>query len=105
MDPKPAGVSSVSSPIEESLRTSQGSDTQGFDDEEPFSLSGSSIALFGLAMAFAVVGVPLIAVLTERPLGGRTLVPNALRSNGSISSPPLSIERVSQPGGGNTSRQ
>jgi len=97
MDPEPAVVSRPSIPAEASSRSSQQVDTQGLDEEDPYSLSGTSIALFGLAMAFAVVGIPLVAVLTERPFGKESLVPTVLKSDGSKSTRPIPLSRVSQP--------
>ena len=96
MDPKPAEVSRPSSQGDESSRLSHLGVNEGIDDEDPYSLSGTSIALFGLAMAMAVVGVPLVAVLTERPPGRESLVPTALQSDGSKSSLSISIPRSGQ---------
>ena len=96
MDPEPVVVSRPSIPAEASSRSSQQVGTQGLDEEDPYSLSGTSIALFGLAMAIAVVGVPLVAVLTERPLERESLVPTAITSDGSKSSLALSFSRLGQ---------
>ena len=96
MDPEPVVVSRPTIPAEASTRSPQQGDNQGFDDEDPYSLSGTSIALFGLAMALTVVGVPLVAVLTERPFGKESLRPSALKSDGSKLSPPISFTRIGE---------
>ena len=97
MDPKPAEISRPSSQGDESSRLSHLGVNEGIDDEDPYSLSGTSIALFGLAMAIAVVGVPFVAVLTERPPGRETLVPSTLQIDGSKSSLSVSFPRPGQP--------
>ena len=79
-----------------SSRSSYQGVTHRIEEEDPFSLSGTSISLFGLAIAIAVVGVPLIAVLTERPLGRESLAPSALQSDGSKPSLSLSLKRIGQ---------
>ena len=96
MDPEPAATSRPSAQIERSSRSFHQRVTEGIDDEDPFSLSGTSIALFGLAMAIAVIGVPLVAVVTERPLGRETLVPTAFQSDGSKPSIPISLTRFGE---------
>ena len=96
MDPEPTEVSKLSTQVEESSRSSDLGVKEGIDDEDPYSLSGTSISLFGLAMAIAVVGVPLVAVLTERPPVRESLVPTAMQSDGSKSSLSISLPRTSQ---------
>ena len=93
MDPEPAAGSRPSTDFEISSRSSHQHVREGIDDEDPFSLSGTSIALLGLAIAIAVVGVPLLAIVTDRPVERESLVPTTLKSNGSKSSSPFSITR------------
>ena len=97
MDPEPVLVSRPSHPAEASSSLPQQGEKQGLDEEDPYSLSGTSTALFGLAMALAVVGVPLVAVLTERPFGRESLLPTALQSDGSQPALPIPVSRFSQP--------
>ena len=40
-------------------------DQQSSDDEDPYSLNGTSNSLIGLAIVFVMLGVPLLAVITE----------------------------------------
>ena len=94
MDPEPAAASRPSMDLEITSRSSHQDVRQGIDDEDPFSLSGTSIALFGLAIAIAVVGVPLLAVVTDRPAGRESLVPTTFKSDGSKSSSSLPFTRI-----------
>ena len=96
MDPEPAAGSRPSTDFEISSRSSHQHVREGIDDEDPFSLSGTSIALLGLAIAIAVVGVPLLAVVTDRPAGRESLVPTTFKSDGSKSSSSLSLTRFGE---------
>ena len=40
---------------------------QSSDDEDPYSFSSTSTSLIGLAIVFVMLGVPLLAVISERP--------------------------------------
>ena len=82
MDPEPAAGSRPSTDFEMSSKLSHQDVREDIDDEDPFSLSGTSIALLGLAIAIAVVGVPLLAVVTDRPAGRESLVPATFKSDG-----------------------
>ena len=96
MDPEPAAIPRSSTQVDVSSRSSHQVANKGIDDDDPYTLSGTSIALFGLTMAMAVVGVPLVAVLTERPLERKSLVPTAITSDGSKSSLALPFSRLGQ---------
>ena len=37
------------------------------DDEDPYSFNSTSTSLIGLAIVFLMLGVPLLAVITESP--------------------------------------
>ncbi|KGG25537.1 hypothetical protein EV14_2198 [Prochlorococcus sp. MIT 0703] len=65
-------------------------------------MSAPSIALLGLTIAIATVGVPLAAVLTDRSAGRESMVPTALEKDGSQLSTPISFTRVGQPVGGDS---
>ncbi len=96
MDSKPVAASRSSHNIEFFPRASQQGDDLGNDEEEPFSLNGPYIALFGIVIAIATVAVPLAAVLTERPLKRESLIPTSLESDGSKPPLPISLTRFSQ---------
>ena len=96
MDSEPTAVSRPSTQVEVSSKSSHQGVIEGIEDEDPYTLSGTSISLFGLTMAIAVVGVPLVAVFTERSPGRESFVPTALQSDGSKSSSPLSLTRLGE---------
>ena len=37
------------------------------DDDDPYSFNSTSTSLIGLAIVFIMLGIPLLAVITERP--------------------------------------
>ena len=96
MDPEPAAGTKTSTDFEMSSRLSHQDLREGIDDEDPFSLSGTSIALLGLAIAIAVVGVPLLAVVTDRPAGRESLVPTTFKSDGPKPSSSLPFTRLGE---------
>jgi len=100
MDPEPASVSSPSAQGEGSSKSLHESGLTGSEPEEPFSLSVPSIALLGLTIAIATVGVPLAAVLTDRSANRESMIPTALEQDGSKFSSPISLTRGGQLGGG-----
>ena len=99
MDPEPAVVSSPSSQVEVSLLSPDQTKAQEIAEEEPFPWRSPSNALLGLTIAIATIGVPIVAVLMERPLGkGKdSMVPTALDSDGSKTSAPISLARGCKP--------
>ncbi len=94
MDPEPAAVSSPSFQAEESSTTNQSMEYKGLDDEDPLSLSRPSIALIGLLIALATIGVPIAAVLTERSVVHKSFVPSAMEIHGSETPFTFSFPRV-----------
>ncbi len=103
MDPEPASVSKPSTFGEVISNSSHKGDLKGSDDDDPFSLSGPYIALLGLIIALATVGVPLTAVFTERPKERINIVPTALETDGSQSSISISLTRTGKSDSRNTS--
>ena len=93
MNSEQASDSKPSPQYEISSKSSKQVVKEAIDEEDPFSLSGTSIALFGLAMAVTVVGLPLLVVITDRPLGRESLFPNTFKSDGSKPPPPISLTR------------
>ena len=66
------------------------------DDEDPYSFNSTSTSLIGLAIVFVMLGVPLLAVISERPETKKFLIPTSINQNGSESSSPISITWVSK---------
>ena len=51
------------------------------DDEDPYSFNSTSNSLIGLAIVFIMLGVPLLAVITESPETTKSL-PTSINQNG-----------------------
>ena len=94
MDPEPASVSKHFSLFETSSKSSYKGDMQETEDEDPFSLSGSSSVLLGLAIAIATLCIPFAVVLTDRPLSPDKETSKLLKSNGSQTLSPFSFSRT-----------
>ena len=56
-------------------------DQESSDDEDPYSLGSTSTSLIGLAIVFVMLGVPLLAVISERPETTKIL-PTLINQNG-----------------------
>ena len=52
------------------------------DDEDPYSFNSTSTSLIGLAIVFVMLGVPLLAVISERPETKKSLIPTSINQNG-----------------------
>ncbi len=52
------------------------------NDEDPYSFNSTSTSLIGLAIAFIMIGIPLFAVISERPDTTESL-PTSINQNGS----------------------
>ena len=81
MDSEPPLVEKHSSGFE-SLRLKTEGDQQLPDHEDPYSLNGPSIALVGLAIAFLLIGIPLIVVFLDRPSSQESFLPINIDPNG-----------------------
>ena len=66
------------------------------DDEDPYSFYSTSTSLIGLAIVFAMIGVPLLAVISERPETKKSLIPTSINQNGSESSSSFTITWISK---------
>ena len=51
------------------------------DDEDPYSFNSTSTSLIGLAIVFVMLGIPLLAVISERPETSKSL-PTSINQNG-----------------------
>ena len=53
------------------------------DDEDPYSFNSTSTSLIGLAIVFVMLGIPLLAVISERPETETTKsLPTFINQNG-----------------------
>ena len=66
MDLEPHLIEKQSSELEPSLLNKQKEQLIS-DDEDPYSFNSTSTSLIGLAIVFVMIGVPLLAVISERP--------------------------------------
>ena len=66
-------------------------DQPSSDDEDPYSFNSTSTSLIGLAIVFVMLGVPLIAVISERPETKKSLIPTSINQNGLESSSSFAI--------------
>ena len=51
------------------------------DDEDPYSFNSTSTSLIGLAIVFIMLGIPLLAVISDRPETTKSL-PTSINQNG-----------------------
>ena len=51
------------------------------DDEDPYSFNSTSTSLIGLAIVFVMLGIPLLAVISERPETTKSM-PTSINQNG-----------------------
>ena len=70
-------------------------DQPSSDDEDPYSFNSTSTSLIGLAIVFVMLGVPLLAVISERKETRKSLIPTSINQNGPESSSSLTISRIS----------
>ena len=71
-------------------------DQPSSDDEDPYSFNSTSTSLIGLAIVFVMLGVPLIAVISERPETKKSLIPTSINQNGLESSSSITIAWISK---------
>ena len=71
-------------------------DQPSSDDEDPYSFNSTSTSLIGLAIVFVMLGVPLIAVISERPESKKSLIPTSINQNGLESSSSITSAWISK---------
>ena len=97
MDSEPPLIKKQSSTEFESPIANNGLDQLATDAEDPYSLSSTSTSLMGLAIVFLMLGIPLLAVLTERTTIKKINIPTSIDQNGSKSSSSFSLSWVGKP--------
>ena len=80
MDLEPHLINKRSPDIDHPLRVKD-TDQQSAEDEDPFSFSSTSTSLIGLVIVFVMLGIPLLAVVSERPESTKVL-PISINQNG-----------------------
>ena len=80
MDLEPHLIKKQSAEFDQ-LSYSQKTDQLSSDDEDPYSLNSTSTSLIGLAIVFVMLGIPLLAVISERPETTKS-IPTSINQNG-----------------------
>ena len=68
------------------------------DDDDPYSFNSTSTSLIGLAIVFIMLGVPLLAVISNRSETKKSLIPTYINQNGPESSSSFTITWISKSG-------
>ena len=80
MDLEPHLIKKQSSEFDSALFDKE-KDQVSSDDEDPYSFNSTSTSLIGLAIVFVMLGIPLLAVINQRPETTKTL-PTSINQNG-----------------------
>jgi len=80
MDLEPHIIKKQSSELDPPLLNKE-KDQLKSDDEDPYSLNGTSTSLIGLAIVFVMLGIPLLALISERPETTKS-IPTSINQNG-----------------------
>ena len=80
MDLEPQFIKKQSSELDPPSLTKE-ADQPSSDDEDPYSFNSTSTSLIGLAIVFVMLGIPLLAVISERPETTKSL-PTSINQNG-----------------------
>ncbi len=95
MDLEPHLIKKESAEVDPPLFIKE-TDQLSSDDEDPYNFNSTSTSLIGLAIVCVMLGVPLLAVISERPETKKSLIPTSINKNGLESSPPFSISWISK---------
>ena len=95
MDLEPHLINKQSPEIDPPLLNKE-KDQLSADDEDPYSFNSTSTSLIGLAIVFVMLGVPLVAVISERSETKKSLIPTSINQNGPESSSSLTSSWISE---------
>ena len=95
MDLEPHLIKKQSTEIDSSFFNKE-NDQALSDDEDPYSFNSTSTSLIGLAIVFVMLGVPLLAVISERAETKKSLIPTSVNQNGPKSSSAFTIAWISK---------
>ena len=90
MDLEPPLIKKQSSEFDSAL-FKKDNDKLPSDEEDPYIFSSTSTSLIGLAIVFLMLGIPLLAIMSERPAAKKSLIKTSLDQNGPKSSFPFSF--------------
>ena len=94
MDLEPHLIKKQSSEIDPLFNNE--SDHSSSDDEDPYSFTNTSTSLIGLAIVFVMLGIPLLAVISEKAETKKSLIPTSVNQNGPKSSSSFTISWFSK---------
>jgi hypothetical protein len=80
MDLEPHLIKRQSSELDPPLLKKE-KDQLSSDEEDPFSFNSTSTSIIGLAIVFVMLGIPLFAVISERPETTKS-TPTSINQNG-----------------------
>ena len=80
MDLEPHLIDKQSSELDPPLLNKE-TDQLSSNDEDPYSFNSTSTSLIGLAIVFVMLGIPLLAVISERPETTESF-PTSINQNG-----------------------
>ena len=95
MDLEPHLIKKQSSEIEPPLFNKE-TDQISTDDEDPYSFNSTSTSLIGLGIVFLMLGIPLLAVISDRPQTKKSIIPTSVNQNGPESSSSFTIPWISK---------
>ena len=95
MDLEPNLIKKQSAEIDSTFFNKE-TDQSSSDDEDPYSFNSTSTSLIGLSIVCVMIGVPLLAVISERPETKKSLIPTSINQNGFESSSSITISRISK---------
>ena len=98
MDLEPHLINKRSSKLDP-LLLNKDKDQLSSDDEDPYSFNSTSTSLIGLAIVFVMLGVPLLAVISESSETKKSLIPTSVNQNGPKSSSSFTIAWISKSSG------
>ena len=81
MDLEPHLLKKKSSELDRPLFNKE-TDHPSSEDEDPYSFNSPSTSLIGLAIVFVMLGIPLLAVISERAETTKSLIPTSINQNG-----------------------
>ena len=82
MDLEPHLINKKSSELDSPLFNRETDKPSSDDDDDPYSFNSTSTSLIGLAIVFAMLGIPIFTVISERPETTKSFIPTSINQNG-----------------------
>ncbi|WP_413677486.1 hypothetical protein [Prochlorococcus sp. MIT 0916] len=81
MDLEPHLIKKQSSELDSHFFNKE-TDNPSSDEEDPYSFNSTSTSLIGLAIVFIMLGIPLLAVISDSQETTKSLIPTSVNQNG-----------------------